>query len=81
MQSEEFLSTLPGTSMPFEILYVAFMLLGSGAGLESTEVASLAGFRIDLAGIEPVFARSQLSDHVVFSRAQSVFPKAHLLMR
>jgi hypothetical protein len=44
--------------MPLEVLNVAFMLFSRGAGLERAEVASLPGLGIDLAGIEPVFARS-----------------------
>src|ERR1700730_5989029 len=50
-------------SMSFEILYGAFVLLGGSARLEGSKVAAPAGLRIDLAGIEPVFAGSQFTDH------------------
>ena len=50
-------------SVPLEILHGALMLFGSGARLEGSKVAAPAGLRIDLAGIEPVLARSQFADH------------------
>jgi hypothetical protein len=56
--------------VPLEILYVAFMLFGRSARLEGTKITPLASFWIDLAGIEPVFARGQFSDHDVFSKAR-----------
>jgi hypothetical protein len=42
--------------MPLEILHSALVLLGSGARLESAEVAPLAGLQVHLPRIEPVFA-------------------------
>src|SRR6266581_8290877 len=44
--------------MSLEILHVAFVLFGCRARLEGAEIAPLAGFRIDLAGIEPVLTRA-----------------------
>jgi hypothetical protein len=49
--------------VPLEISHVAFVLFGGRAGLERTEIAALAGPRIGLAGIQPVLAGLQLSDH------------------
>src|ERR1044072_8516381 len=51
-------------SMPLEVLHVALVLFRRCTRLEGAEVAALAGFRVDFAGIEPVFARLQFSDHV-----------------
>jgi hypothetical protein len=42
--------------MPFEILHVALVFLGGGARFEGAEIAALAGLRVELAGIKPVFA-------------------------
>src|ERR1700742_4427693 len=53
--------------MPLEILHVAFVPLCRSARLEGAEIAALAGLRIDLAGIEPVFAGLQFADHGVAS--------------
>src|ERR1700742_3923487 len=53
--------------MPLEILHIAFVLLCRSARLEGAEIAALAGLRIDLAGIEPVFAGLQFADHGVAS--------------
>jgi len=44
------------TLMPLEVLYLPLMPFGGGARLEGAEVAALARLRIDLAGIQPVFA-------------------------
>jgi hypothetical protein len=49
--------------VPLEILNVALVLFRRRAGFERTEIAALAGFWIDLAGIKPVFARLQFADH------------------
>jgi hypothetical protein len=49
--------------MPLEILHLALMLFGRHARFEGAEVAALAGFRVQLARIEPVLAGSQLADH------------------
>jgi hypothetical protein len=46
----------PVRLMPFEVLHVALVLFGGGARFEGAEIAAFAGFRIELAGIEPVFA-------------------------
>jgi hypothetical protein len=43
-------------SMPFEILYGTLVLFRCRTGLEGSKVAALAGFRVDFAGIQPVFA-------------------------
>src|SRR5690349_13409502 len=50
-------------SMPFEVLHRALVLLRRGARFESSKIPALARFRIDFAGIEPVFAGLQFSDH------------------
>ena len=50
--------------MPLEVLHGALVLLRRRARFERAEVAALAGLRIDPAGIEPVFAGSQFSDHL-----------------
>src|SRR3982751_3733941 len=49
--------------MALEVLHLPLMPFGSGARLERSETAPLAGLRIDLAGIQPVFAGAQLADH------------------
>ena len=49
--------------MPLEILHGALVLFGGGTRLEGSEIAALAGFRIHLSGIKPVFTRLQFSDH------------------
>jgi hypothetical protein len=49
--------------MPLEILHVPLVLFRRGARFEGAEIAALAGFRIHFSGIEPIFARSQFSDH------------------
>jgi hypothetical protein len=43
-------------SMPFEILHGALVLFCCRTGFEGSKVAALAGFRVDFAGIQPVFA-------------------------
>jgi hypothetical protein len=43
--------------LPLEILHGALVPFGRRARFEGTEVAALAGFRINVSGIEPVFAR------------------------
>jgi hypothetical protein len=53
----------PEWLMPFEILHGALVLFGGGTRLERPKIAPLAGFRIHLSGIEPVFTRLQFSDH------------------
>src|SRR5258705_11915909 len=49
--------------MPFEILHGTLVLFRRRARFEGSEVAAFAGFRVYFAGIEPVFARLQFSDH------------------
>jgi hypothetical protein len=49
--------------MPLEVLHIALVLFGCGARFESAEIAAFAGLRIELAGIEPVFAGLQFADH------------------
>lgn len=49
--------------MPFEILNLAFVLLGGFAGVEGAEVAAAAGLFIFLARIEAVFSGFEFSDH------------------
>ena len=50
-------------SMPLEILHGALVLFSGYARFEGAEIAALAGLRVQFSGIEPVFARLQLSDH------------------
>jgi hypothetical protein len=50
-------------SMPLEILHGAFVLFRRRAGFEGSKVTAPARFRVYFAGIEPVFARLQFSDH------------------
>src|SRR5438132_9271900 len=50
-------------SVALEILHVALMLLGGGARFERSEIAALAGARIDLAGVEAEPAGTELADH------------------
>jgi len=52
-----------GCSVPLEVLHGALVLLGGLARLERAEVAALAGLRILLARVEPIFTRLQLADH------------------
>src|SRR5688500_6533516 len=49
--------------MPLEKLDRALVLLCSRAGAERAEISSSAGSRIDLAQVEPVFARLELANH------------------
>jgi hypothetical protein len=49
--------------MPLEILHGALVLFSGRARFEGAEIAALAGLRVHFSGIEPVFARRQLSDH------------------
>ena len=58
-----FLEVLVGLAAALEVLDLALMLFGLGARLEGAEVAAFAGFRIDLARIEAVFAGFQFADH------------------
>src|SRR5882757_4465585 len=50
-------------SVPLEVLYGAFMLLGRRTRFERAEIAPFAGLRVHFARIEPVFAGRQFSDH------------------
>jgi hypothetical protein len=54
------------TSMMFEILHRTLVLFSRGARFEGAEITTLASFRINLAGIQAIFARSQLADHLDF---------------
>src|ERR1041385_8465895 len=54
-------------SVPFEKLHRALVLLRGGAASERAEVAAPAGARISFAGVEPVAARLELSNHGEFS--------------
>jgi hypothetical protein len=49
--------------MPFEILHGALVLFRRRTGFEGSKVTALARFRVYFAGIEPVFAGLQFSDH------------------
>src|SRR3569832_802834 len=50
-------------SMSFEILHFALVLFRRRARLEGAEIATFAGLRIHLAGVEPVFAGFEFADH------------------
>ena len=54
---------LAAGSVPLEILDLALVFLGRRPGLEGTEIAALAGPGVLLAGVEPVLAGFQLTDH------------------
>src|SRR5664279_4551168 len=49
--------------MPLEILHLPLVLFGGGARLEGAEIATLAGLRIELPRVQPVFAGAQFADH------------------
>ena len=49
--------------MPFEILNVALVLERSLLAGEGAEITPLAGLRIFLARVEPVFSRAKFADH------------------
>src|ERR1019366_10202871 len=63
MSAQYAFAIAPYELMPLEILHGALVLLRGRARFEGAEIAALAGFRIDLAGIEPVLARWQFADH------------------
>jgi hypothetical protein len=46
-----------------KVLNLAFMLFCRRARFESTEIAPLAGARIDFPGVQTIFARTELADH------------------
>src|SRR4051812_4261860 len=50
-------------SVALEVLDVAFVLLGGLERLEGAQVAALARLRVELAGVEAVFAGLQFADH------------------
>lgn len=52
-----------GSALPFEILDCTFLLLRCFACLEGTQIATLAGLRVFLVGVQAVFPRFQFSDH------------------
>src|SRR6202034_2317475 len=56
-------SCVSPTLMPLEILHSAFVFFGGRARFAGAEIAALASLRIQRAGIEPVFARLQFTDH------------------
>src|ERR1051325_3220660 len=51
------------SSMPLEVLHLALVLFGGFARREGAEIPAPAGLWIDLAGIQPVFARLEFADH------------------
>src|SRR5262245_39750295 len=51
------------TSMALEALHGTLVLLGRRPRLEGAEIATPAGFRVQLPGIEPIAARLELADH------------------
>ncbi len=66
--------------MAFEKLNLAFVLPGGLASCERAQVATLAGLRIFLAGVQAILSGLQLSDHfqknplrVVFSTLSALF--------
>src|ERR1041385_3141511 len=54
---------MTASSMPFEVLHLALMLLGGLARREGAEISAPAGLGIDLAGIQAVFAGLELAAH------------------
>src|SRR2546430_2084565 len=64
-----------GRSVALEVLDFALVLLRGGKRRERAEVASLAGLRIDLAGIEAVAPGFELADHAIFGSSSGMeFP-------
>ena len=51
--------------MSLEVLNVAFVLLGRPAAVERAEIPPLAGLRILLPRIQPIFSGRQLPDHAL----------------
>lgn len=49
--------------VPFEVLDFALVLLRGLLAGEGAEIAALAGARVLLAGVKPVFAAGQFADH------------------
>jgi hypothetical protein len=69
----EYGSPVRSSPFTFEVLYCAFVLFGTFAGIERAEVLPLAGLRIYFARIEPVLTGLQLSDHYDSPRAIGLF--------
>jgi hypothetical protein len=61
--------------MPFEILNRAFVFLRRCLALESAEIFSFARSRIFLAGIQPILAGFQFSNHIDFLPALVAAPQ------
>jgi hypothetical protein len=68
------------TSMVFEVLHRTLVLFGRGARFEGAEITTSASFRIGFAGIQPVFARSQLTDHGI-CLAEATYPPTTAMKR
>jgi hypothetical protein len=49
--------------MSLEVLNFALVLLGGCPRLECTQIAALAGFRIDLSRVQAVATRGKFPDH------------------
>ena len=56
--------------MTFKVLHCLLVFLRRSFCLEGAEISSLTRLRIFLAGIQPVLARFQFSDHEHFSEAR-----------
>jgi hypothetical protein len=49
--------------MPFEILHIPFMLFRRLSAGKCAEIPAMAGFGIQFAGIETIFAANQFANH------------------
>ena len=58
--------------MPLEELDFPFMLLRGLTGSEGSEIATLPGLRILLAGIQAILSRLKFSDHTRSKRLASI---------
>src|ERR1700744_2788641 len=64
--------------MPFEVLHRALVGLGLLPRRKGPQVATLAGFRILLARVQPVFARREFADHRASTEFGCVFRQRNL---
>jgi hypothetical protein len=63
-----FFSVAGAQLMMFEVLHRFLVHFRGGPGLESAQIAALAGFDIFLARVQTVFARFHFSNHLLLLR-------------